>query len=108
MNYEEMNNHQINKRVARALGVEWIAVAQDGLIIDGQSASVDYCSNPSDAWPIITEHGISLVWMDAKVRYYEAHGINEDRADEDWHSQHPNALRAAMICFLKMKESENG
>lgn len=98
MNYEEMNDGEITWRVHHIVnkvpkGHATICIA-------------DYCNNPSDAWPIIVENGISLVWMNAEVSYYEAHGINEEIWDEDWQSQHPNALRAAMICFLKMKDAE--
>lgn len=119
MNYEEMIDFEINLKVANLVRDEWINVSRkEGSetclhIIDSNGATghtkhsyVDYCNNPSDAWPIIVENGISLVWMNAEVSYYEAHGINEEIWDEDWQSQHPNALRAAMICFLKMKDAE--
>ena len=122
MNYEEMNNHQINKRVARALGIEWIAVAQDGLIVDGQSTSVDYCNNPSDAWPIIFDSGMSI-WQvtesDREIGMSYATGDwgaycvmqvdGESNINSDgFEALDSNPLRAAMICFLKMKDAENG
>lgn len=70
----------------------------------------DYCNNPSDAWPIIVKHGISLTqdygeWeseacLDLPVG---AHGTDElcsvGGIDK-------NPLRAAMIAFLLLKESE--
>ena len=116
MKYEEMNNHQINKLVARKLGVEWIAVAQDGLIVDGKSASVDYCNNPSDAWPIIVENKISLITPDdgsfiseaVVVSRHLGYDDDEIHCEISFSVQHDNQLRAAMICFLKIKDAENG
>ena len=117
MNYEEMSDFEINSAVSKLVKFEGLTLLVDeykeevtivevfdwGVKLVGK---FDPCNNPNDAFPIIVESGISLVWMDAKVSYYEAHGINEEIWDEDWHSQHTNALRAAMICFLKMKDAE--
>lgn len=59
---------------------------------------VDYCSNPSDAMPIIIENKISMTpspradeWV-CTLRYFRA--INE------------SPLRAAMEVFLMMKDEE--
>ena len=125
MNYEEMSNYEINKEVSKCwseisknLNLEdteitfndenetVYVISENGVFEWLPVTYFDPCNNPNDAFPIIVDNGISLVWMDAKVSYYEAHGINEEIWDEDWHSQHPNALRAAMICFLKMKDAE--
>lgn len=111
VNYVEMNNHQINKRVARVLGVEWVAVAQDGLILDGESASVDYCSNPSDAWPIIVSNGICLTSpeLDSKSNRWHAcwtpNGGSSLRGLIAFSDENP--LRAAMVCFLKLTDARN-
>lgn len=101
-NYEDMNDPQINKRVARVLGVEWVAVAQDGLILDGDSLSVDYCNNPSDAWPIIFENLIDVLSPTYKGHEWEATAFT--KYDELVSSRDKNPLRAAMICFLKLKD----
>ena len=105
MNYEEMSDFEINKAVSSKFRKVWTWKGKVYLSMTS-TKPFDPCNNPNDAFPIIVDNGISLVWMDAKVSYYEAHGINEEIWDEDWHSQHPNALRAAMICFLKMKDAE--
>lgn len=61
------------------------------------------CSNPADAWAIIVERRISI------DNIYE----NGDRwlsfggDDCEYRCIHENPLRAAMIVFLMMKESEN-
>ena len=116
MNYEEMSDFEINAAVTcivhncQGWEFNWTNSCFFHCGVDGSGyfsqSIINYCNNPSDAWPIIVENGISLVWMNAEVSYYEAHGINEEIWDEDWQSQHPNALRAAMICFLKMKDAE--
>jgi hypothetical protein len=65
----------------------------------------DYCNNPADAWPIIESRFISLQflqgnWM-ASVNTSQETGFRAacfiDRA---------NPLRAGMIVFLMMQESE--
>jgi hypothetical protein len=65
------------------------------------------CSNAANSWEIINEYGISLVFMPDDNPYYEAHYINPETDDEDFHSKSENGLRAAMICFLKIKDAEN-
>ncbi len=104
MNYEEMNKMQINKHVARALNLEWNAIASDGLIIDGKSLSVDYCNNPSDAWPIIVDNEIDIYFNSSSGHGAYKHISNQRGIDV----ANKNPLRAAMICFLKMKDAENG
>lgn len=111
VNYEDMNDHQINKHVARALGVEWVAVAQDGLILDGGSLSIDYCNNPSDAWPIIVDNGICLTSpeLDSKSNRWHAswNPNGGSRLQGLIAFSDRNPLRAAMICFLKMWDATN-
>lgn len=64
----------------------------------------NYCNNPQDAWPIIIDNGIALfpraIREDLKLWQASAPLVGGFR-DE-------NPLRAAMICFLKVKEVENG
>jgi hypothetical protein len=104
-----MKDTQINKNVARALSVEWNAIASDGLIIDGKSPSVNYCNNPSDAWPIIVENGICITspTLCSKSNFWHA-SWNENGGDSlrgliAFSDKNP--LRAAMICFLKLKDA---
>lgn len=114
MNYEDMDDMQINKHVARALNLELNAIASDGLIIEGQSLSVDYCNNPSHAWPIILENRISLQVTNLPDMPWNAIGGESVSGSSyqitSWGGfvvQEYNPLRAAMICFLKMKDAES-
>lgn len=121
MKYEDMSDFEINKRVARALGAELVAVAQDGLILDGRSASVDYCNNPSDAWPIIveneistwaaseTDHEIGMSYSTGEWKAYCVKSIDGEScvSDDGFETSDQNPLRAAMICLLKMKDAES-
>ena len=113
MNYEEMSDLQINLLVANAIGVDvaensgvvFGAVKHEGDNVVSVIGVVDYCNNPSDAWPIIFSSRIML---------------NPYCADELWKAEvpcgfdgffktyatcyHHNPLRAAMVVFLMMQE----
>lgn len=115
MKYEDMSNDEIDLRVSSYFQ-ELIARYRDGrfssiLRKDGWR-KWSACNNPSDAWPIIVENNISILFDgdDCEVSYdYEApvgkFGTNEILT---WHIdvKKEEALRAAMICFLKMKDAE--
>lgn len=68
---------------------------------------VEYCNNPEDAWPIITENRIGIIPAPDAGKWKSAHReVGKD--DTPYHfTQSDNPLRAAMIVFLMMKESEN-
>lgn len=113
MNYEEMSDLQINLLVANAIGVDaaensgvvFGAVKHEGDNVVSVMGVVDYCNNPSDAWPIIFSSRIML---------------NPYCADELWKAEvpcgfdgffktyatcyHHNPLRAAMVVFLMMQD----
>ena len=125
MNYEDMSDHEINMAVTcienNCQG--WATTASNtGFYhcgVDGggfyEVECVDYCNSPSDAWPIIVEnkisisHSIALYRADALV--YNSKFDNgfkifkQDSQLGDTSSR--GALRAAMICFLKMKDAES-
>ncbi len=119
MNYEDMSDHEINMAVTcienNCQG--WATTARNtGFYhcgIDGggfyEVECVDYCSNPSDAWPIIIKNKIGV--MPAIVRSQRDKGVWI--ASEDWSrlsafdARSENPLRATMICFLKMKDAES-
>lgn len=121
MKYEEMNVFEINKKVAQITNQRVYEIKEGmGLILislDEQCHEIDDynpCNNPSDAWPIIVESGISLTY-DKECRDWNAYSDFEGGFDRDcnqtfeynimvWNS---NPLRAAMICFLKMKDAES-
>ena len=132
MKYEDMSDWEITRRVVeircqgqliKFLPQEDIlepmtsGVMSDKLKIiteSGREQVIDVCNNPSDAWPIIVEnkisisHSIALYRADALV--YNSKFDNgfkifkQDSQLGDTSSR--GALRAAMICFLKMKDAE--
>ena len=69
----------------------------------------NYTTDINFAWPIIVENKIGV--MPAIVRSQRDNGVWI--ASTDWSrlsafdSRDTNPLRAAMICFLKMKDAEN-
>lgn len=107
MNYEDMSDFEVNKIVA---------MAESLIINDDQSMSkrmkgsevrvndivsswwFDPCNNPSDAWPII-----ELIWGELMKPPYRGHGTTWERLIGEYSC---GKLRAAMICFLKMKDAE--
>lgn len=122
MKYEEMSDFEINKRVAdiihpnmgKCLLPEVSSVAAmlfhpaSGGARSEMSHSVNYTHNPSDAWPIITGNMISIEFdgedqCDEPVSWVNARSLLTD--DVCMHQSNP--LRAAMICFLKMKDIES-
>lgn len=65
----------------------------------------NYCNNPADAWPIITESKISIYAMseaDARGKW----GAEAFYPNEAYHFN-DNPLRAAMIVFLMMQDSKH-
>lgn len=112
MNYEEMSDLQINLLVANAIGVDaaensvvaFGAVSHEGGNVVSVIGVVDYCNNPSDAWPIIIGNCIVVTpcagGSDGCVEIYHAHK-NSISIDFD---SNEKALRAAMIVFLMMQE----
>lgn len=120
MNYEKMSDFEINKMVAKNLGFKtgWQSGSKIG--IDNNTATgryVDYCNNPSDSWPVIVDNTISITrCSDVGHEYWHADLINEieesSESDDEFvcrtlfTHQDKNPLRAAMICFLKMKDAE--
>jgi len=126
MNYEEMSDLQINLLVANAVGVDAVensgvvfgAVKHKGNNVVSVIGVVDYCNNPSDAWPIIVKNKIRIspvMHMSDDNGEYLCDGVWE--AGTLWsddgafynskynEASNENPLRAAMIVFLMMQES---
>lgn len=118
-NYHEMTDYEINVRVATLLGENpWETQC---INFGGTKSSVpvgfgncmhnvDYCNNPSDAWPIIFDNKIAVapyILGESSVDYKEFKGkwFAMSLVDESWDDLNP--LRAAMIVFLMIKEKEN-
>ncbi|AUR85035.1 NinX [Vibrio phage 1.067.O._10N.261.52.C9] len=118
MKYEEMSDRQIefkvwingddkgSKRTYKDNGKVLISCDEYG---NQRYEDVPkYCNNPSDAWPIIIannisiNHGKTLVndeWFD---KWFVGAGTPEA---QERTTDGSKVLRAAMICFLKMKGS---
>lgn len=115
MKFEEMSDLEISARVLHAKkiphkiehGTCFIDHGFDG----GECVYVafDPCNKPNDAWPIIVESRIAVIpttdnkWMSYGWRKWSGKVDYSPRK----HFTHENPLRAAMICFLMMKEAEN-
>jgi len=61
MNYDEMSDAEINTAIKAELGL-----IQPSLSVSPELNikwdNLDYCNNPSDAWPIIVENKIATGW----------------------------------------------
>ena len=109
MNYNELTDFEINKLVAVKQGLNLTEgqyyAPTIGFLEKGKGFNrVDYCNNPSDAWPIILENRIRIspnptteIWTaenDIILGSFENGGLN--------FVEHKNPLRAAMIVYLMM------
>lgn len=77
-------------------------VIETGIVGYTKNGLHDYCNNPADAWPIITENRISTIYLDENEW-----GCRGDGDKSACRAINSNALRCAMIVFLMMKEEEN-
>lgn len=117
--YASMSDFEINSAVHNALlsepysmlfmgndRIEWTSNDGRKIVTDRvpytKNGVHDYCNNPDDAWPIITDSMISIRPVGNDGQLWEASGMGGMKADYD-----KNPLRAAMVVFLMMKESEN-
>lgn len=112
--YSKMSDFEINKAVALSLGgFEGDDILEPPGVIFKRHGKFQYsffdpCNNPSDAWPIIASSRISIefdgdgstepqsVWCNV-TNFQRTCGIKYQK----------NPLRAAMIVYLMMKDSEN-
>lgn len=120
MDYSKMSDLEININVAELLhpgkkftaaysffqpegpAVQWICGYAEYI-------KADYCNNPADAWPIIQRNHISIIYEEAIGKWcagniYWVDGC-EWQFEIDFMDENP--LRAAMIFYLSMQESQN-
>lgn len=118
MNYENMSDNEINEMVAELNGgyagnvhgseskVKVKDIETNGMFY----MEVDYCNNPSDAWPIMHGNGIATVSENGVI--IGATSDSQSFYDQDSCSEitnfNQNPLRAAMIVFLMMQEAKRG
>ena len=101
-----MSNLQINLLVANAVGVDAVensgvvfgAVKHEGSNVVSVVGVVDYCNNPSDAWPIIVANRINVYASEGPDFMPWMAGCG------GFMVSNKNPLRAAMIVFLMMQE----
>lgn len=116
MDYSKMSDFEINKAVAELQDcaddfyiTEYTVSrhCKNGYTLDEVEA-FDPCNNPSDAWPIIIEIWSTLMSI---VSYDYGVGLGESKTtlwDARAHMYGDDKLRAAMICYLMLKEDESG
>ena len=69
---------------------------------------LNFCSNPSDAWPIILDTGIELspMFRGEWCASYVDHYTYDEAPIYSAQSVHENPLRAAMIVYLNVLAQE--
>lgn len=118
MNYAEMSDQDINIAVAENLGMRVQRSLRENTTCvfvsspDGWNRMLNYCNNPSDAWPIIIENKIAIIPETGDGTWWAMYQpvIQLDwRVDADGKkiSNDHKPLRAGMIAFLMMKDAEN-
>ncbi|WP_312077193.1 phage protein NinX family protein [Leclercia sp.] len=119
MDYSKLSDFEINKRVAisRGLKVQEIDDSKaTGMtrkyhelkphtvwVSDGSGPWEQYAPTLcwSDAGPIISDNQINILWN------WNEEGVHGATADPLYEYEHENALRSAMIVFLKIQGSAN-
>ena len=104
MDYSKLSDCEIAHMVSQKLPGRYITYA-DHVMDSETEETFDPCNNPADAWPIIQNSGISLVydgddWLALHFSRTSLTYPNDNRK----HPEKP--FRAALILWLMMKESE--
>ncbi|MCK7175989.1 DUF2591 domain-containing protein [Enterobacter cloacae] len=103
MDYSQLSDFEINKRVAQLHGGFALTLAVHDEPPSGKSfdpGRFDPCNNPADAWPIIADNHIGIApYPSEAFAWSSRHGMASDLSTED-----KNPLRAAMVVFLMMKD----
>lgn len=109
MDYSKMSDQEINMAIASMFFPDDIVIESKSrppsVCITGHPPRwVDYCNNEVDAWPIIIENHIAVVPYQHTLpqAWPTSFGLVSKFTTED-----RKPLRAAMITFLKMQESQN-
>lgn len=99
--YSKMSDFEINTAVATSQFGNW---REDADICQRiTSKRIDYCNNPTDAWPIIVGSKINIRFG-AEGMACEAQFMQYGHESVECYNSNP--LRAAMIVFLMMKDAE--
>ncbi|EKM6438171.1 DUF2591 family protein [Cronobacter sakazakii] len=93
MDYSKLSDDEINNMVGHLVS---------------QRFRTDYCNDPGAAWPIISKHRISIEFdgdNSTEPPTTWCHTTSLDRTIGTQYQKNP--LRAAMITFLMMQESQH-
>ena len=122
MDYSKMSDFEINAAVFEVLqgGAPdykegdcgaMVLISYEGDVVGGDAVEVEVerglfnpCNNTEDAWPIIVERKINIEWHEWKNSEWMPYALNNATTKSCYGT---NPLRAAMIVFLMMQESEN-
>ncbi|MGP1205286.1 phage protein NinX family protein [Serratia sp. CY47279] len=106
--YSKMSDFEIDKAVAEITGDSKPTVEEWGI----SRIIPDYCNNPADAWPIITDMRPNIIPERSKSGKWSI-GVNIgktlheiDRKENNFTYVDANLLRGCMIVFLMMKDAE--
>ncbi|EIF0925881.1 phage protein NinX family protein [Escherichia coli] len=122
MDYSQLSDFEINVAVFEAIhngspdykegeNGAMVFISFEGDIVNGDAVEVEVergsfnpCTNPADAWPIITENNISIILDNPSMPYAtdNARDLFDD-AGPNVGVAYDNPLRAAMIVFLMMR-----
>ena len=108
--YRDKSDFEINKAVTEELIPSFIIGVKYHnkyiLVTDKYTNNYpfDPCNNPADAMPIIIENGICMNYIDKDIGW-SAYHFDEEKGELEIYDK--NYYRAAMICFLIMKDEEN-
>lgn len=103
-NWQDKSDFEINKAVAELKGFKLCKGQHYKPSVahwQGCCEEFNPCNNPKDAWPIINENKISIVYRDNKKLNPTAKRLGSDSNDVT----DKNPFRAAMIVYLEMKNA---
>jgi hypothetical protein len=111
MNYEGMSRFEINKWVWRLTKTGKTMHCHGPTIYKEATRYNEFnpCGNASDAWPVILSTGMSVELAHPDLCGIGTCTIYNPRG-KDWQCDFDNnddALWAAMVCFLKMKDEQD-
>lgn len=103
MDYSQLSDFEINKRVAKSIySVSFVDPLCRTVSVSGAGRLFDPCNNPADAWPIIDKYRISIINLGEDE--WGARGVADCKSKR---AIHENSLRAAMIVFLMMQDAKH-
>ncbi|MGJ7345652.1 phage protein NinX family protein [Morganella morganii] len=104
--YRDKSDFEINKAVAEHRKLNAIAydLVEIVLFDDMDATPFDPCNDPADAMPIVIDNEICMNYIDKDIGWGARH-FDEEKGELEIYDKH--YYRAAMICFLMMKEAEN-